>query len=116
MITGTKSTMAMFLACDPWAKGARSERSTLYAYDGDLAPELFDANDPEFRDYGVMEITASKPIEKLPFEDSESGGRRVFNYDLQIEIVGGSVQIIATDPADDGNEVGKMILPELDKM
>ena len=88
----------------------------LYAYDGDAPPERFDGNNPGFREYGLMTITTSKPIEKLPIEDSASGGIRVFNYNLEVEIVGGSVQITATSTAPDdiGKEVGKLVLPKLD--
>ncbi|KKY37128.1 putative actin-like atpase domain-containing protein [Diaporthe ampelina] len=113
---GKKTTMAMFLACKLEGKGTHSERSMLYAYDGDAPPKRFDGSNPGFREYGLMTITTSKPVEKLPIEDSASGGIRVFNYNLEVEIVGGSVQITATSTAPDdiGKEVGKLVLPKLD--
>lgn len=105
----------MTLSCEPDGKGTRSERSTLYTYDGDSIPERFDDDDPGFREYGVMEITASKPIEKLPTKLSASCERPVFDYNLEVEIVGGSVQLTAVS-ADNGKEVGYLVLPELDMM
>lgn len=108
--------MSMFLACGIEGKGTYSERSTLYAYHGGAAPKRFDEDNPGFQEYGVMTITTSKPIQKLPIEDSASGGIRVFNYKLEVEIVGGSVQItaISAAPDDNGKEVGKLVLPQLE--
>lgn len=65
-----------------------------------------------------MTITPTKRIEQLIVEDSDSGERRVFKYNLQIEIVGGSIQITATsgNPHDGGKEVGKLVLPKLETM
>lgn len=105
----------MYLAFDRAAKGNHSERSIFYACDADSPPERFEGKDV-LREYGLMTITATKPIEQLPVEDSDSGGRRVFEYNLQIEIVGGSIQITATsgNPHDGGKEVGKLVLPKLD--
>lgn len=115
--TDQKSTIAMYLAFDRAAKGIHSERSIFYACDADWPPERFEGKDV-FREYGLMTITATKPIEQLPVEDSDSGGRRTFEYNLQIEIVGGSIQITATsaDRHDGGKEVGKLVLPKLDTM
>lgn len=109
--------MAMYLSFDIGGKGNHSERSIFYAHEGDSPPERLEGKDA-FREYGTMTITATKPIEQLPVEDSDSGGRRVFEYNLQIEIVGGSVQITATsaDPGDGGKKVGKLVLPKLETM
>lgn len=107
--------MAMYLGFDIPARGFHSERSTFYANNSDSPPKLFE-DIAAFQEYGVMTITTSKRVEKLPIEDSGSGGKRVFDYRLEVEIVGGSVQITATstDPDDDGKEVGKLVLPTLD--
>lgn len=115
--TDQKSTIAMYLAFDRAAKGTHTERSIFYACDADSPPERFEGKDA-FREYGLMTISATKPIEQLLIEDSDSGGRRVFEYNLQIEIVGGSIQITATSgsPHDGGKEVGKLVLPKLDTM
>lgn len=115
--TDQKSTIAMYLSFDAKAKGTHTERSIFYACDADSPPERFEGKDV-FREYGLMTITATKRIEKLTVEDSESGGRRVFKYNLQIEIVGGSIHITATsaDHHDGGKEVGKLVLPKLDTM
>lgn len=106
----------MQLSCEPDGKGTRSERSSLYKHDGDSVPERFDEDDPGFKEYGVMEITASKPIEKLPTKPSASCERPVFEYNLEVEIVGGSVQLkaISAHRDDNGKEVGRLVLPELD--
>lgn len=116
--TDKKSAIAMFLAFEPEAKGKHTERSTFWAYDGDSPPERYKGVDAGFQEYGVMTITPPKPIEQFQIEDSDSGGRRVFDYNLQIEIVGGSIQITATTVATGGGgkEVGKLVLPKLDAM
>lgn len=110
--------MAMFLAFELEAKGIHTERSTFWVCDGDSPPQRYGGVDAGFQEYGVMTITPPKPIEQLQIEDSDSGGRRVFDYNLQIEIVGGSIQITATSAsaAGGGKEVGKLVLPKLDAM
>ncbi|KAK7701494.1 hypothetical protein SLS64_010239 [Diaporthe eres] len=109
-------TMPMYLACDVFGKGIHSERSTIYAYYGDSAPERYNGNDPKFREWAVMMITATKPIEKLPKDQSITGGKRRFDYNLNVKIVGGSVELTATSavPGDGDKEVGKLVLPKLD--
>lgn len=114
--TDKKFTRHMSFSFDTEAKGMHTERSTFWAYDGDSPPERYKEVDAGFQEYGVMEIKPPKPIERLRIEDPEIGGRRVFHYDLQIEIVGGSIQVTATSVADGGMEVGKLVLPKLDSM
>lgn len=108
----------MFIGCDLYGKGTHTERSMLYAYHGDSNPKRYSKDDPKFEEYGVMAITTTKPIEKLPEEDIDGWARRVFDYNVEVEIVGGSVQLTATSAAtvDGGKEVGKFFLPKLDTM
>lgn len=114
-----KSTMAMFLAFDRDAKGMHTQHSPFYAHRGvDPPPKRFGDAEAELQEYGVMTITITNPIEQLKLEDSGDGGIRAFDYNLQIEIVGGSVQITGTSAVrgDGGKEVGKLVLPKLETM
>lgn len=110
--------MNMFLAFDRYAEGTHTECSTFYAHDGDSPPKLFEGMEAGFQEYGAMTITPPRRIEQLQMESTDSGERRVFDYNLQIEIVGGSIQItaVSTSPVDRGKEVGKLVLPELETM
>ncbi|POS71894.1 hypothetical protein DHEL01_v209713 [Diaporthe helianthi] len=110
--TAKNSQMAMFFAFDLSAKGMHCEKATFYAYDSDTPPARWKQNDSGFRDYGVMEIKVPIPIQKLRKEDNNAWTRRVFDYYLKIETVGGSVQVVATDT--DGNVLGELVLPNLD--
>lgn len=120
---GEKYTLPMFLACDVDGKGTRAEHSILYTFDDPDPPSRYKLDDPKskpddpkFVKYGEITITATKPIEELLIEGSGAERRRVFYYNLQIKIVGGSVEITATSacPDDHGMEVGSVVLSGLE--
>ncbi|KAI3394024.1 hypothetical protein diail_3288 [Diaporthe ilicicola] len=113
---GEKTTVPMLLPCDFDGKGIRTEDSTFFLYPDVRCPERFDPDDAKFEAYGTMKITSTKPIEDLPVEDTDTGKRRVFKYNLQIKLVGGSLEVTATSahPDDGGKVVGKIVLSELE--
>lgn len=106
----------MYLVFDSDAKGMHTQHATFYACDRDSLPKRLSEAGAGLWEYGEITITVTKPIEQLPVEESETGERRVFDYIVQIEIVGGSVQITLTSAArgDGGKVVGKLVLPKLD--
>jgi hypothetical protein len=114
--SGKKSSISMRIYLPLDGKGIHCEHSTLLAYDGDSIPERYDQKDPRFQVFGEMEITSAQPIEKMPTIPSASCDVRVFDYDLEVDIVGGAVEITAVSagPDDEVAVVGKVTLPKLE--
>lgn len=114
--TDKKSTMPMVFAFDNTKKGRHTESAKFYAYDGESPPDLFDESNPKFEEYGVMTITLPKKIEQLQLQSATIDERREYHYNLQVEIVNGSIEItaISTSPVDHGKEIGKLVLSKLE--